>query len=178
MQLHLVQRGIFKTNKNIHGEPKEITGVDSIIAWDYMGAAEYEFGTLPASLKRIVSNHQKKQLEQHALVIKEKPFVLFWSKSRAGDLEELQAILTKLADDPYSQSIKMGSHFDRYFLGPTETRLKRGCKKKTEEVNRIGYCDFWWDCENDWFLVPLEDDRREKVIKALDALVKKGYHKK
>ena len=31
-------------------------GIDSILAFDYMGSAEFEFGALPQSLKRIREN--------------------------------------------------------------------------------------------------------------------------
>src|SRR5580692_1422841 len=45
-QPYLVQRGKFKNS------PK-IEGVDSLIDFDYMGSAEFEYGALPKALKEI-----------------------------------------------------------------------------------------------------------------------------
>jgi hypothetical protein len=47
----LIQRGQFKKT-----EEKEIIGLDSLISYDYMGASEFEFGALPASLHRITAS--------------------------------------------------------------------------------------------------------------------------
>lgn len=51
MQPYLIQRGGFKL------APKEITGPDSILRFDYMGSAEFEFGALPQSLRRMDAVH-------------------------------------------------------------------------------------------------------------------------
>lgn len=45
----LVQRCTLKTTSVV-----DVTGVDSLFDYDYMGAAEYEFGSLGKSLRRIV----------------------------------------------------------------------------------------------------------------------------
>jgi|WetSurMetagenome_2_1015567.scaffolds.fasta_scaffold80519_3 hypothetical protein len=50
----LIQRG------TVRDIPKHlVTGIDSIIEYDYMGAAEFEWGALPKSLYRILKNIQQ-----------------------------------------------------------------------------------------------------------------------
>jgi len=46
---YLVQRCIVKTRK-----PSEILGIDAFLAYDYMGAAEFEFGCLNRNLKALL----------------------------------------------------------------------------------------------------------------------------
>jgi hypothetical protein len=48
---YLVQRCGFKTD-----DGNAVTGVDSLFSYEYMGAAEYEFGSLNKSLRRIVGD--------------------------------------------------------------------------------------------------------------------------
>ena len=43
---HLIQRGTIKEG--------EYTGLDSLINYDYMGAAEFEFGALPKALTNLL----------------------------------------------------------------------------------------------------------------------------
>jgi len=57
MKSWLVQRGEFKIIKD-----NDIIGMDSLITWDYMGSAEFEFGALPQSLKRMVKEFNQYQL--------------------------------------------------------------------------------------------------------------------
>ena len=45
---HLIQRGSFKKV-----DLKDITGLDSLIDYDYMGSSEFEWGALPKSLTQI-----------------------------------------------------------------------------------------------------------------------------
>lgn len=47
--LWLIQRGKFKDIKE-----NEITGIDNLISFDYMGSSEFEWGALPKSLKRML----------------------------------------------------------------------------------------------------------------------------
>ena len=58
MTFYLVQRGTFRDKIDI----SKITGIDSIISWDYMGSSEFEFGALPTSLKRIVFNYRNNKI--------------------------------------------------------------------------------------------------------------------
>jgi hypothetical protein len=51
----LIYRCTFKKNGTSEG-------VDSLLRFDYMGSAEYEFGALPKSLKRMVSKIEKMEI--------------------------------------------------------------------------------------------------------------------
>src|SRR5690242_4664141 len=65
MRPYLIQRGSFDRKR-----PKddEITGPDSILSWDYMGSAEFEWGALPQSLRRIDARHADCALHETAHV--------------------------------------------------------------------------------------------------------------
>ena len=51
---YLIQRGTFQNIKE-----EEIVGLDSLISYDYMGSSEFEWGALPASLRRMTSSFSK-----------------------------------------------------------------------------------------------------------------------
>jgi hypothetical protein len=54
MKSWLIQRATaYKVNEIISSDKK---GIDTVFKWDYMGSAEFEFGALGQSLKRIKEN--------------------------------------------------------------------------------------------------------------------------
>ena len=54
-RVELVQSGHFKRNVDSLSK-KDINGITDIILLDYMGSAEFEWGSLPCSLKRMTIN--------------------------------------------------------------------------------------------------------------------------
>ena len=54
-KVRLVQSGHFKRNIDSLSK-KDIDGITDIILLDYMGSAEFEWGSLPCSLKRMTIN--------------------------------------------------------------------------------------------------------------------------
>lgn len=176
---YLIQRGEFKNGSKLYDSPKQINGIDDIIKFDYMGAAEYEFGELPRSLKRIVSFYRKGNLLTKSILIKEKEFSLFYNKETEYDVNDIIEVINHLANNEYTTkckySVKMMSHLSSYFEGRSTMQLKRGCKKKMEEVNNYNYCNFWWDVEHDWMLVPNELDYIPNMHLAFSALINKKF---
>jgi hypothetical protein len=157
----LVQRGKFE-------DAPDRKGLDAIISFDYMGAAEYEFGALPDSLKRI------RQLGVDAQTIKVRgtDFILLTSKSSSKeDIKYYIASIKLLADYNTAHKVptKRGTKLCCFFEPEMVERIKKGCKKKTELVRNWRWSDmnFWWDIRNDWFLYPAQ--YHESVITALAA---------
>ena len=54
-RVRLVQSGHFKKDIDELNK-KEINGLDDIVSLEYMGSAEFEWGALPRSLRRMTIN--------------------------------------------------------------------------------------------------------------------------
>ena len=172
MESYLVQRGSFKDNVNFDA----ITGIDSIIDWDYMGSSEFEWGALPKSLKRIVALYRKKEFIHTLLIIRNKSFYLYSKNLSSEDLSYIVSFFENKIDNPYGGTKEM-VNIHCYFEGKYVDRIKKGCIKKTEKVPNYGYCDFWWDIDNDWMLIPAtyKDEYKKMLDKALSKLLEKDF---
>lgn len=168
MNIYLVQRGKFKTI-----DFSAIEGIDSLIQFDYMGSAEFEFGAKGKSLERIMPLFKKTAFRPYTIVINNARFSLF-SKTLLDNGKEIEDFM-KLAFEKKDIHTKELVNIDRYFEGEYITQLKRGCISKTEKVTNYGYCNFWWDIENDWMLVPQSHSYPEKLVRALSELEQRGW---
>jgi hypothetical protein len=170
--IYLVQRGTFKDRIDI----SKIGGIDDIIEWDYMGSAEFEFGAMSKSLKRIMKRYAATGLRQVQCSFGGKNFWLYAGARSDDEFRLLYAFFDVQFRKDYSSPLyrtKESTNFSYYFEGKELTRIKKGCIKKTEKYRNIFYCDFWWDLKNDWFLIP--DDKKRYVDIALDRLDEKGF---
>jgi hypothetical protein len=102
-------------------------GIDSILRFDYMGSAEFEFGALPKSLSNI-----RNELNSYTYLdvpVKDKVITVFCKDTQKSDVK---TYLSELAEN--KMRLKEFSGFNLY-------------------VNNNGYFkdefDFWWDIEND-----------------------------
>lgn len=116
MNPYLIQRGKF-----VDREYK--TGIDSILQWDYMGSAEFEWGALPKSLKII--RDIKESCELFDVEYKGKMFTVYCHKDHKG---EIPTYFEKVE----TQHLKEFSGFDKVFVNPFNFSVP----------------DFWWDIEN------------------------------
>lgn len=133
---YLIQRGTFRKELNLNKK-----GIDQVISFDYMGAAEFEWGALPKSLNRI--NEQLSFQEDGKLDLSRsygmfpfdhngKSLMLF---CKHEDEEEVKSYLIQIA------------------------KYERRCKEFTLLDEALGYShsksglniNFWWDIDNDWF---------------------------
>ena len=115
-QPYLIQAAQFYNNS-------QHKGIDSILEFDYMGSAEFEFGALPKSLGRI-----RKGLGEyiyHETEMKGKGITIFCKKE---DLTEVLEALNKLAE--YKIHLKEWIEFGDWLTG-----------KKVRN-------DLWWDIQN------------------------------
>lgn len=146
----LVQRGKFKT-------PEKIEGIDSLIHFDYMGSAEFEFGALPKALKEICAVFS--QLKVMETDIKTEDDRQLWLLCKPEDEPALQEFWHKAVNDRYSVRTK-----ELLWYG------------KDIKNDRIGGDDteFWWDIgEKQCWMAALGWAQIEDVWKALEAVKKK-----
>lgn len=158
MKPYLIQRAKFVNNSN--GK-----GMDSILNFDYMGSAEFEFGALPQSLARIRKcmadyvqfqynctgdiKDSLKVLKNNSDTSKNKIVIIFCKKEKK---EEVCKIIEGLSDDK--------------FILKEYCDLFNWVHNKERKYNN----DFWWDIENDfmfWKFNPEFNTKFEKLIKPI-----------
>lgn len=161
MNIRHIQRGKFRNSDD--------SGVDGILEFEYMGAAEYEFGALPRSLKFIRENSKFFCID--SISVRDVQFGILWdSRLQNSDKESIQQAIKLLSsyDTAHKVNTKMGACLYGFFEPKEVQQLKRGCKKKTELVRNRRWCstNFWWDIDNNWMLFPIEykDIVLDKVI--------------
>lgn len=135
---YLIQRAKFRNNPNKKG-------IDQILSFNYMGSAEFEFGALPQSLKRIRENF--KDYMYSLYFINDKAITIFCKKS---ELSEILNTLEKLAKK--------------------EIRLKEWIDFPNWLNDKEHWNDFWWDIDND-FMFWEENKQFEEKFKQL---IKRG----
>lgn len=137
MRPYLIQRAKFVNSP-------DQKGIDSILDFDYMGSAEFEFGALPQGLKRIRDNIHDYHLFEY--VINNKKIAVFCKKENK---HEICIIINGLADNKFY----LKEYCDLFYY--------------TKEKDAIR-SDFWWDIGNDymfWKFTPEFNDKFEKLIK-------------
>ena len=134
-----IQRGTIRKNKDTNKE-----GLDAFVKFDYMGSAEFEFGALPKSLRRVRSEKQKFIYWEYNLENGVVVSVLCYKSYINLIMEKLDAIL--------------GDYY----------RFKGYCDFKDAVYNpRPTTSNFWWDIEGDfffWISDPQLDDKIENAI--------------
>lgn len=135
-----MQRAKFANNSN--GK-----GIDSVLNFDYMGSAEFEFDALPQSLKRI--RNEISDYHQYEFTLNGKKVNVFCNNK---NYTEIYNMIKDLADDKY----RLKEYCDfRHFIYFSPHMLKS---------------DFWWDIENDymfWKFNPEFNTKFEKLIKPI-----------
>lgn len=123
---YLIQRAKFKDSDN----NPSAKGIDKLLRFDYMGSAEFEFGALPKSLKRVRADIFKYVKFDYTFKnFPSKSVTVFCKKEQKEFMPE---ILEQLAEN----KIRLKEYCD----------LSRFIKDDADLRN-----DFWWDVDNDWF---------------------------
>lgn len=160
-KVEFVQSGHFR--KGVDSlDKKEINGFDDIIRLDYMGSAEFEYGSLPRSLRRMTINkdfykvfafnHYKDENGYPLKVYG--PQVFF---------KNIQNIVDRLVVNGYGLQEYCSLHRHIQINNPSEEN-----SFFTYKDDR----DFWWDIENDFFMF---FNHTDKVLQAMDALKKRKF---
>jgi len=138
MKTYLIQRGNFE-NRNYK------SGIDSIVKFDYMGSAEFEWGALPKSLDNIRENI--KDYIYFNITIGDKSITVFCKNSQESEVEEYLNGLSK-----NEMRLKEYSDFNNYIF-PSEYFSSE--------------TDFWWDIENNLMFWKEDENFQEKFKKQI-----------
>jgi len=148
--LWLIQTGKFR---NIQKD--DITGLDSLISWNYMGSAEFEFGALPESLHRIVAQYKQYEfVEIKGIKNKNNDTLRLYCKIE----DKASAILA-------AKHLSKNDYGYKEFCGLHSYLTRNG-------NNEFVTGNFWWDIENDFFIV-FGDDKQNMTEIALNKLKEK-----
>jgi hypothetical protein len=142
---HLIQR----LQKTYDGKPREgAKGVDRFFMMDYMGSSEFEWGALPASLKRIRAMPKIAEPKR----IKVNQYVV-WYVGPAEYHEVAELLFRDQLNSRQNQKMRLKEAtriFDT-FIGDDWLNKKRD--------DYVG----WWDVENDWAFFITKDHARNWI---------------
>jgi hypothetical protein len=145
MKTYLVSRGKIKDR-----DFKK--GFDSIVSLEYMGASEYEWGTIPNSLDII-----RKDIANYVyleVVINGKSVTVFYNKKHT---QEIELFINNVAINKFH--LKCHSNFNTA-INPSEWDIEN-FKRNPLETN------FWWDLSNHlmfWLTDPIFEEKFKSII--------------
>lgn len=126
-------------------------GIDVLFNYDYMGSAEFEFGAVWESLKRICTDLD--QFEAQRCVIARQ-------KIRSQDGKALLLFCKNEVRDEILQFLEADIRGEANLL--ERTRLA----SRLRDADRDRYPDAWWDISNDWIAF-LGERNQTRLTKAL-----------
>jgi hypothetical protein len=148
---YLIQRGRFKADG-------VASGYDGLIQNDYMGSAEFEFGSLPQSLKFITTNLNSYTVNPTGLkCVDGRGLFLI---CRDDSKNEIAEVLAQLAV-PEQRTFRLK---ERCYLSEALQQEKRNGR-----LTSAGQTEVWWDIDNHW-IACLGKDKAKKLLSALVAL--------
>jgi hypothetical protein len=158
-QPYLIQRVKRRSYKKYDNEK----GLDYNFEMDYMGSAEFEFGSLPKSFNRIISNLDSYITTTLDLKdFKDRSLRLYHPKD--FDVNKYLEHLKTIADN--SHQLKENIQLKTLITGISEYRLKT----MTDDDWKSVY-DILWDIENDvWFT--FDKIKMNQVIKSITNVAK------
>ena len=170
MNFYLIQRGEF----NQDGEG--LTGKTGVIDLDYMGSAEFEFGAIPKSFRRIMHDFNNYIYTPTGIYTKENNELILFSNQ--GLTDEILEGLNFFINNPY--------HLKAY----SELEKIPNSSIKDTGFNKLR-TNFWWCIEfnkdwmaflnfnrklfekginndyNNWWLKKSEEEREQEYVKSL-----------
>ena len=170
MKFYLIQKGQFRHN----GET--LTGRTGVVSLNYMGSAEFEFGAIPRSFRRIMYNFNNYIYIPTGICTRENNELILFSNRESSS--EILEELTEFIYNPYH--LKEYSELEKI---PGSSIKDTGFKKLRS--------DFWWCIEynqdwmtflnsnrelfekginndyNNWWLSKTEDERKQEYVKSL-----------
>lgn len=145
MKPYLVQRGKFKS-------PDKITGIDSLIEFDYMGSAEFEYGALPKALKVLCGKLDDLEFGPAFSINKNEMLWTLCSPKHTSDLVKF---------------------WENVYLGEQQQLKERLFYEDSLEKSKT---KFWWDIENNWIVAIGGENVMCDIIDAIKAVkLKKNW---
>ena len=108
-------------------------GFDAAFRLHYMGAAEFEFGSLPASLRRVCTDLAAYSFSDSGVSASSGPVLIFCKPDQISAATEIVK-----ACSTWTHRSKECVYLDRSVKG-------------THKRGDYSYCDLWWDIKDDWF---------------------------
>jgi hypothetical protein len=149
MKCYLIQRGELKTL-----DKTAVTGIDALVRYQYMGSAEFEFGSLHHSFLRICEKFDEygtEKLETKRYTKATLTDRAFFLTCRAADRQDAQDAIALLMKG--KTRLKDCSYLDQL----------------DQDLKYIGVPDVWWDIQNDWILTLCKASHADLVLHALRA---------
>lgn len=143
MNFWLIQRGKLKTNK-----PSEITGLDSLVSYDYMGSAEFELGALFRALGELFQIVDQLAITETGIKRESDNKGLFII-SLPGVVNDAKSFIDSQIKDSYKIRLKERSELKDAIVGDDTFG-----KRQFSETN------FWWDIDNNWIAVIGKENAR------------------
>lgn len=142
--MYYVQRGRFnKDAKNY-----ELT--NDCLKLEYMGAAEYEYGAVPKSYRRVMKNFKDYRLIETDIETFNNGNLLIFCKEE--DFEEIKESILYGIENPYCAK---RPHRLNYM------------KEDPEKEPFMTRTNFWWELKEDWMAVPAKfKENFSKAIKS------------
>lgn len=131
MNFYLIQRGTFNSDGT------SLTGNNGVIDLDYMGSAEFEFGAIPKSYRRIMHELAKYNYTSTGIFTKDSDELILFSNEELSS--EILESIKLFIDNPYH--LKEYSELEKV---PYSSIKDKGYKRLRT--------DFWWCIEpgKDW----------------------------
>ena len=148
---YLIQSGRTKTFN------PDAETMDDLIQFDYMGAAEYEYGALPASYTRIIESLVSDHYMLFYIKIAERDITV-WCK-----LDEIDAVTSNIQKVYDGVRLKERANFKQSLDDPNPSW-------RTPNI--------WWDIENDYLFWISDDKFREQLHKIVSIRITKNNLKK
>jgi hypothetical protein len=153
---YLIQRATIRPEV----KDTDIKGIDSLLSFDYMGSAEFEFGALPAGLRVScalfdqLKVHRVDDIRQHGAGARLRLIC------KLEDVEYLTDFWTQQIIKPYGSGLKELTYMECAVTTTSSLKDKANC---------------WWDLDNGWWAV-FGAENAQKIIKALQKVKeKKGW---
>lgn len=164
---YLIQLANFKDKYDSTG------GVDNLLQFEYMGAAEFEFNALPKTLNRLIEKFSELEVTMNKSIVKENGQRLCVISTKE-DYKEYIFYINGLANPPkddvkYSISVPIK---DPVKGGRERRQLKesshfyRNLKQNKNDHSKYGFYDVWWDIEND-VIWTFGKENANKILKAI-----------
>ena len=170
MKFYLIQRG------NFNNDGDSLTGKNGVVSLSYMGSAEFEFGAIPRSFRRIMHDFDKYIYIPTGICTKDNNELILFSNQHSSS--EILEALTEFIRNPYQ--LKEYSELEKI---PDSSIKDTGFKKLRT--------NFWWCIEpnkdwmaflnsnrklfekginndyNNWWLTKTEEERKQEYVKSL-----------
>ena len=124
------------------------TRLTPAVKLDYMGSAEFEWGALPQSLRRLQANQANAQTRLIKTLTDEDSPLRVYSTLTDAEFIEYTSFLVRLREESFSRGphLKERSEFSLDERKPYELLRKSNSAKA---VRARDYADLWWDLDND-----------------------------